>query len=61
MIEKYIKVSDIINMLNNIVDRYRTDKLISQDINHEYPGNEVFIVDDVYEELEKLPRYIKEV
>ena len=55
----YIKLSDVIDMLNTM-DRYRTDKLISQDTNKEYSANEVFVVDDVYEELDNPTRYTKE-
>lgn len=47
-------MNDIIDLFNFKVDRYRTDKLINQDNDKEYPGNEVFIVDDVYEGIEQL-------
>ena len=50
----YIKLNDIIKMLNTM-DRYKADKLILQDTDKEFPRNEVYVVDDVFEELEKLP------
>ena len=53
---EYIKRNDVIKMLNTI-DRYVADKIRFCDTNEEYPSNEVFVVDDVYEELDELPTY----
>lgn len=41
----------VIRMFNTM-DRYKADKLILQDTDQEFPGNEVFIVDDCYEQLD---------
>ena len=41
----------------NTIDRYVADKIRFCDTNEEYPSNEVFVVDDVYEELDELPTY----
>ena len=46
--------NDVIKMLNTM-DRYSADKLRLCDTNKEFPHNEVFIVDDMYEELDLLP------
>lgn len=46
--------NDVIKMLNTM-DRYSADKLRLCDTNKEFPHNEVFIVDDVYEKLNLLP------
>ena len=48
-----INRNDVIRMFNGM-DRYRTDKLILQDTDREFPGNEVFVVDDCYELLENI-------
>lgn len=50
-----ISRNDVIKMLNTM-DRYTADKLKLCDTDKEFPHNEVFIVDDVYEEIiEQLP------
>lgn len=49
-----ISRNDVIKMLNTM-DRYTADKLKLCDTDKEFPHNEVFIVDDVYEELDLLP------
>lgn len=41
----------VIRMFNTM-DRYKADKLILQDTDKEFPKNEVFIVDDCYEQLD---------
>lgn len=44
----------IIKMLNTM-DRYIAEKITLCDTDKTFPKNEVFIVDDVYEGLDKLP------
>ena len=53
VLNPYLKLSDIYHLLNTM-DRYRADKLISQNDNKEWPQNEVFMVDDVYEGIDEL-------
>ena len=53
----YIPSGDLISRnavirMFNTMDRYKADKLILQDTDKEFPGNEVFIVDDCYEQLD---------
>ena len=54
---RYVKLNDVIEMLNTM-DRYKADKLILQDSDREFPKNEVFVVDDVYESLDQLPVFV---
>lgn len=54
MKEDLIKRQDIIHSLNTM-DRYVSEKLVLCDTDEAFPQNEVFIVDDVYETIEKLP------
>lgn len=49
-----VSKNDVIKMLNTM-DRYVADKLRLCDTNKEFPSNEIFIVDDVYEGLDLLP------
>lgn len=53
--EDYVKRSSITEVLNKM-DRYVADELTLCDTERRFPKNEVFIVDDVYEEIvEQLP------
>lgn len=53
MKESLVKRQDIIHSLNTM-DRYVSEKLVLCDTNETFPQNEVFIVDDIYEAIEKL-------
>lgn len=53
MKEGLVKRQDIIHSLNTI-DRYVSEKLVLCDTNETFSQNEVFIVDDIYEAIEKL-------
>lgn len=48
-----IKRRDLIHSLNTM-NRYVSEKLVLCDTNETFPQNEVFIVDDVYEAVDKL-------
>lgn len=51
--EDCVSRNAIIKTLNEM-DRYIADELTLCDNNNKFPQNEVFIVDDVYEEIEQL-------
>lgn len=53
--EDVVSRNAIIQTLNNM-DRYVANELILCDTNNKFPQNELFIVDDVYEQIaEQLP------
>ena len=59
----YLKLTDVLKILDFKVNRYRSnDKLINVETKEEYPeyGNELFIVEDVFDALDQLERYVKE-
>ena len=51
---RLINENTIIKMLNTM-DRYTSEELTLCDTDKTFPKNEVFIVDDVFEGLDKLP------
>lgn len=52
--DDYVSRNAIIQMFNT-ADRYVADSLRLCDTDKQFPQNEVFIVDDMYEGLEQLP------
>ena len=52
---RLINENDIIQVLNTM-DRYAVkNNIVCEENNEEYPPNEMFIVDDIYEAIESIP------